>query len=79
MGGWWDKNGVNEIDLVAVNTDEKQLEIAEVKLNPRRYDELKLRMKAEAFLQATSKFRDYALTVRGLSPENLCQEDPDDR
>ena len=79
VGGWWDKNDVNKIDLVAVNTDEKQLEIAEVKLNPRRYDELKLRMKAEAFLQATSKFRDYALTVRGLSPENLCQEDPDDR
>lgn len=79
VGGWWDKNGVNEIDLVAVNTDEKQLEIAEVKLNPRRYDELKLRMKAEAFLQATSQFRDYALTVRGLSPENLWQEDPDDR
>lgn len=71
VGGWWDKNGVNEIDLVAVNSETQQLEIAEVKLNARRYEEMKLQMKAEAFLKANPKLRDYTLTLRGLSPADI--------
>ena len=71
VGGWWDKNGVNEIDLVAVNSETQQLEIAEVKLNARRYEEMKLQMKAEAFLKANPNLRDYTLTLRGLSPANI--------
>lgn len=35
---WWDKKGENEIDLVAVNSHTKTLEIAEVKRNRKKYN-----------------------------------------
>ena len=71
VGGWWDKSGVNEIDVVAVNRRTKKLEIAEVKLNAAKYDEAKLRAKAGAFLHENRKLQDFELTVCGLSLKDL--------
>lgn len=71
VGGWWDKSGVNEIDVAALNRQTKKLEIAEVKLNAKKYDEVKLRMKAQAFLQANKSLQDFALSFRGLSIDRM--------
>ena len=71
VDGWWDKQGSNEIDLVAVDTSKKIIEFAEVKLNPQKYDDRRLHMKAAAFLEKHSKFKSYDITIRGLSPEDI--------
>ena len=71
VDGWWDKQGANEIDLVAVDTSKKIIEFAEVKLNPQKYDDRRLHMKAAAFLEKHSKFKSYDITIRGLSPEDI--------
>ncbi len=71
VDGWWDKQGSNEIDLVAVDTSKKIIEFAEVKLNPQKYDDRRLHMKAAAFLEEHSKFKSYDITIRSLSPEDI--------
>ena len=71
VGGWWDKSGVNEIDVAALNRQTKKLEIAEVKLNAKKYAEVKLRMKAEAFLRTNKSLQAFDLSIRGLSIDNM--------
>ena len=71
VDGWWDKQGANEIDLVAVYTSKQIIEFAEVKLNPHKYDDRRLHMKATAFLEKHSKFKSYDITIRSLSPEDI--------
>lgn len=43
---YWEKDGSNEIDLIAVNEADKEIIIGEVKRNPRRIDMHKLEQKA---------------------------------
>lgn len=45
---YWEKDGRNEIDLIAVNETEREIVIGEVKRNPRRIDLHALEHKAEA-------------------------------
>lgn len=71
VGGWWDRKGENEIDLVAADSSEKRLLFGEVKLNPKKYNEIKLRMKAARFLEANPRFADWSQEFRGLSPEDM--------
>ena len=71
VGGWWDRKGENEIDLVAADSSEKRLLFGEVKLNPKKYNEVKLRMKATRFLEANPRFADWSQEFRGLSPEDM--------
>ncbi len=71
VGGWWDKQGINEIDVVAVSRSAQKIEIAEVKLNSKKYDEVKVRMKAEAFLQANKSLQNFDLSIRGLSADDM--------
>ena len=67
IGGWWNRNGENEIDLVAENELDGRAALFEVKRDARRFDEAALRRKADAFLAATGAFRGYALEYRPLS------------
>ncbi len=71
VGGWWDKKGTNEIDLVAVNSLTQEIEMAEIKRNPKKLDMALLQQKAEAFLEANSKYQNFTLRLRGLSGENM--------
>lgn len=43
---YWEKNGLNEIDLVAVNEAEREVVIGEVKRNKRRIDLHELEQKS---------------------------------
>lgn len=67
IGGYWDKKGETEIDLIAVNELEKYAEFVEVKRNATEINLEKLREKSYAFIQATGKLKDYKISYRGLS------------
>lgn len=48
---YWEKDGSNEIDLIAVNEEEKEIVIGEVKRNPDRISIHRLEEKASAIVQ----------------------------
>lgn len=51
MGGWWDRKGENEIDLVCENEFKNTLDFFEVKRDARRYDRQTLEEKVNAFFR----------------------------
>ena len=59
IGNWWDRKGLNEIDLVAIDDLTKTISFCEVKRNGGKIDLGKLSRKAEAFHQATGTYSDY--------------------
>lgn len=62
LGGWWDRDGENEIDLVAADDASKTASFFEVKRAARRYSPAALERKRDAFLRATGKFRGWRLS-----------------
>ena len=70
IGGYWDRKGENEIDLVVVNEFDKQAQLIEVKRNPDNIDFDLLRYKGENFLRATGELKDYQIAYSGLSLAN---------
>ena len=50
IGKFWDRKGVSEIDLIAVNEADNVAEIYEVKKDPRRYSEAALKSKVGVLL-----------------------------
>jgi len=56
IGTYWERGNKNEIDIVAVNEDEKTMIIVEVKINPKKISIEKLKIKASKLLQKYSKF-----------------------
>ena len=71
VGAWWDAKGSNELDLVAINDEDHRIVFGEAKLNADKYDEIKLRLKAAAFLEKHRKFAEYSQSYVGLFPENM--------
>lgn len=50
IGPYWEKKNLNEIDIVAVNDLDKELLIAEVKMNPKNFNLYELQNKAKNLL-----------------------------
>ena len=71
IGGWWDRKGENEIDIVAENELDNEATFFEVKRKAEHIDFDILRSKASAFLRATGAFKDYRITYQGLSLADL--------
>lgn len=71
VGTWWDKRGENEIDLIAVNSLEKTIEIAEIKRQPNKINMTILNQKGECFLKDNSKLGRFKLSLKGLSITDL--------
>ena len=71
VGSWWDKKGLHEIDVVAINSAKQKICFNEVKLNTKKYNEAKLKLNAEAFLEVNPKLKEYKLSINGLSLENV--------
>lgn len=71
IGGYWDRKGETEIDLIAVNELEKYAEFIEVKRNPAEINFEKLREKSFAFMRATGELKDYKISYRGLSLKEM--------
>lgn len=70
VGGWWDNKGLNEIDLVAIDNETKQILIGEVKTNPKKFDATKLNLKAQVFLRE-QHLQNYKIEQRGLSVNDM--------
>jgi AAA+ ATPase superfamily predicted ATPase len=68
VGGFWNRKGDVEIDIVVVDDIERTARIIEVKRNPDKLDECKLRMKAE-YLKGDLK--GYQVVYQGLSVNDM--------
>jgi len=71
IGGYWDRKGRTEIDLIAVNEIEKRTEIIEVKRNATNINLPKLREKGVFFRSVTSELKDYKISYKGLSLKDM--------
>ena len=71
IGGWWDRKGENEIDIVAENELNDEATFFEVKRKAANIDLEVLEKKAEAFLRATGKFKGYTISYKGLSMDDM--------
>lgn len=71
IGGYWDRRGEFEIDLIAVNEREKRAEIIEVKRRANNINLEKLKEKGFHFKSATGQLKDFQITFRGLSMSDM--------
>ena len=71
IGGYWDRKGESDIDLIAVNENEKRAVIIEVKRNADNIDLEILKEKGYQFKRATGQLKDYQITFRGLSMSDM--------
>jgi uncharacterized protein len=68
IGNYWERGNVNEIDIVAVNDLNKQLLVADVKLNP---DKINLKRLREKSVRLIGKYPDYSVDYKGFSLEDI--------
>ena len=71
IGGWWDRKGENEIDLVCENELSSDLDFYEVKLDASRISPAELERKRTVFFEKNPQMRNLAGTCRGLSLADL--------
>ena len=71
IGGWWDRKGENEIDIVAENELDEEATFFEVKRKSDNIDMKVLENKAAAFLRATGEFKGYKISYKGLSMDDM--------
>lgn len=70
IGSYWNSKGEDEIDIVAINDLDKEILIAEVKRQYKKYCEPKLILKSKSLLQNLNK-KGYKVSYRGFSLDNL--------
>jgi AAA+ ATPase superfamily predicted ATPase len=68
IGNFWDKNGENEIDLIALNDFDKTATIAEIKRNPKRISLQTLAMKTDVIQKQLAK---YDVSLKALSLDDI--------
>jgi AAA+ ATPase superfamily predicted ATPase len=57
IGNFWDNNGENEIDIIALNDFDKTAIVAEVKRNPKKISLQTLAMKTTAIQKQLAKYK----------------------
>ena len=68
IGTWWGKGNQNEIDIIAMNENEKRLVIVDVKRKAENINIKELKQKAETLAML---FKDYTIEYQGLSMDNM--------
>ena len=71
IGSWWDRKSENEIDIVAENELNNEVVFVEVKRKEENFDAKVLNEKVDIFTRATGKYKDYAVTQKGLSMNDM--------
>ena len=71
LGYWHDREGENEIDIVAEDELDNKIEFIEVKRQVKNFDENVLKAKYELFFKAVDSFKGYEIIYRGLSIEDM--------
>ena len=69
IGPWWDRKGLNEMDIVAINDDE--IHFCEVKRSRSKFSPALLSAKAKAFFSCNEALRDRKAALCCLSLEDL--------
>jgi AAA+ ATPase superfamily predicted ATPase len=67
MGGWWDRKGENEIDLVCEDEVAGRIDFYEIKKNEDRYNAALLEKKVEAFFEKNPQKRELVHSIGPLS------------
>lgn len=68
LGGWWNRNGTIEIDIVVIDSLERKARLIEVKRNPDKYRRNDLIAKGDAI---AGKLEGYEISYQGLSMEDM--------
>lgn len=68
IGSYWDKNGENEIDLIALNDFDKTAIVAEIKRNSKKISTQALSVKVAAIQKQLTK---YEVSLKTLSLNNM--------
>ena len=68
VGHWWDKNGENESDLIAVEKLDKRVTVGEVKRNERK---ISLQTLVDNFANLSAHFRGYSVRFVSLSLKDM--------
>ena len=71
IGGWWDRKGENEIDLVCENEFSGRLDFYEIKTSAARYDRRALERKVEAFFRKHPDKEAGGHEIAGISIEDM--------
>ena len=71
IGSWWDRKGENEIDIVAENELDDEAVFIEVKRKEENFDADVLHEKVEIFIRATGKFKEYTVSQKGFSMNDM--------
>lgn len=67
IGGWWNRKGENEIDIVAIDDINETAEIIEVKRNSDKIDLNILKDKATVMFESARELNGYKIDLKGLS------------
>ena len=68
---WWDRKGLNEIDIVGLNPFDKELLFIEVKREAKKINLDALKDKTFIFLQNNPTYRHYSIRTEGRSLDDL--------
>lgn len=71
IGGWWDRKGENEIDIIAENELEREVEFYEAKRNRKNISLAVVESKRDAFLRSTGQYAGWRTRCRPLSMEDM--------
>lgn len=71
LGYWHDRKGENEIDIIAEDEVDNKIEFIEIKRQSKNFDRKTLEAKSQTFIKAIGTFKDYEITYRGLSIEDM--------
>ena len=71
LGGWWNRKGEQEIDLICENEFTNELAFYEIKRDKRRINIALLNEKARAFLEKNPSLRGHVQKSCGLSIDDM--------
>lgn len=71
IGGWWDRKGGNEIDIVAADDVEERLEFIEIKRHRERYKASLLEDKIKYFFQIHKNLSSFTYIAKCLSMDDM--------
>ncbi len=71
IGGWWNRKGDVESDIIAADELSETAIFCEVKRQPQKIDLALLESRKDAFLKTTHQFKGYKIDVKGLCLEDM--------
>ncbi|MDR3340929.1 MAG: DUF234 domain-containing protein, partial [Candidatus Symbiothrix sp.] len=71
IGGYWDKTGDNEIDLITLNELDKTAQIIEIKRNEKHIRYNVLKEKTQNMMNKTGALRDFQIEYKGFDMSNM--------